>query len=73
MNKKIGSSMLFVFSVVALAISLRLFWNMGIYVDQYNTNLSTVCGGDFWLYMEWLRLGLLGIITLISGIKLFQK
>ena len=73
MKRKIGSGILFIFSLVALVISLKLFWNMGIYVDEYNTNPSTILGGDFWLYMEWLTLGLLGMITIISGVKLFQK
>ena len=73
MSKKITSSSLLICSAIAFIISLRLFWNMGIYVDEYNTNPAVVCGGELWLYMDWLRLGLLGLITLLSGIKLFQK
>lgn len=62
---------IFIFSGIALLISLRLFCNMGIYVDEYNTSPTAVCGGEFWLYMDWLRLVLLAIVTMVSGIKVF--
>lgn len=73
MKKKIGNFIVFVLSITALIISLKLFWNMGIYVDEYNTSPSIICGGDFWLYMDWLRLASLSIVSIISGIKLFRE
>lgn len=71
--KRIVDLVIFVLSISALIISLKLFWNMGIYVDEYNTSPSIVCGGDFWLYMDWLRLALLSIISIISGVRLFYR
>lgn len=63
----------FVLSFISLIISMKLFWNLGIYADEFNTSPDIVLGGDLWLYMDWLRLGLLTIVCLISGINLFKK
>lgn len=63
----------FLFSGFSLYISLKLFYNMGIFVDEFNTSPDVVCGGIFWLYMDWLRLALLAVVTLCSGIKLFTR
>lgn len=46
---------------------------MGIYVDEFNTTPSVVCGGDLSLYIDWLRLGFSALICLLSGISLFRK
>ncbi|MFJ7700577.1 hypothetical protein [Lysinibacillus fusiformis] len=42
--------------------------NIGIYVDDFGTSPTAVNGSYFSLYMAWLRIALLAIITLISGI-----
>lgn len=73
MRKKVVPLIVFVCSLAALWISANLFYNMGIYVDEHNTTPSVVYGGNFWLIMSWLRLGLLGIITVVSGIQLVEK
>lgn len=73
MRKKVVPLIVFVCSLAALWISANLFYNMGIYVDEHNTTPSVVYGGNFWLIMSWLRLGLLGIITVVSGIQLVKK
>lgn len=73
MKKKIGILVIFIFSTAALFISLKLFYNMGIFVDEFNTSPAVVNGGEFWLMMDWLRLGLLAVISLVSGIKLFRE
>ena len=36
-NKIINMS-IFLLSIISLIISLKLFWNMGIYVDEFNTS-----------------------------------
>ncbi|WP_231638382.1 hypothetical protein [Rubeoparvulum massiliense] len=64
---------IFAFSLIALIISLKLFWNMGVYADEYNASLIHVSGGMFWLYMNWLRLGLLFIIFVFSGVQLVSR
>lgn len=73
MKGRIVNISVFVLSFISLIISIKLFWNLGIYSDEFNTSPDVVLGGDLWLYMDWLRLGLLTIVCLISGIKLFKK
>ena len=73
MKKKLGTGIIFVCSLIALAVSLKLLWNMGIYVDEHNTNPAAVYGGDFWNMMSWFRLLLLGAITVVSGVQLLRR
>lgn len=71
-NKIINMSILLL-SIISLIISLKLFWNMGIYVDEFNTSADVVLGGNLWLYMDWLRLGFSALICILSGINLFAE
>lgn len=64
---------IFILSLISLVISMKLFWNMGVYADEYGSSPSLVCGGWFWLYMDWIRLGLLLILCIISGFKLIRR
>ena len=72
-EKRIVNTLIFVLSFISLVISLKVFWNIAIYVDDYGTSPTGIYGGEFWLYMAWLRLSLLAVITLLSGVKLFSK
>ena len=60
-------------SLFSLLISLRLFANMGTYVDQAGTTPAVVCWGEFWLDMDWLRLAFLLDLPVLSGLNLTQK
>ncbi|MHC1723927.1 MAG: hypothetical protein AB9836_12075 [Aminipila sp.] len=73
MKNKFIMSAIFLCSIIALLISIKLFWNLGVYVDEANTTPSVICGGEFWLYMEWLRLMVLAVIVVFSGVKLLSK
>ena len=73
LKKKGVNIAIFVLSFITLVISLQLFWNIAIYVDNFNASPYAVYGGNFWLSMAWFRLVLLAILTFISGIKLFSK
>lgn len=70
--KKNLSIIVFLLSFVSLVISIKLFWNSGIFVDEYNLSTSIVNGGDFWVMMDWLRLILLFLLSVISGINIFK-
>lgn len=72
MKEKTLKISIFVLSFVCLIISLKLFWNLAIYVDEFNTSPDVVLGGEFWLSMNWLKLFLSGAICLLSGISLFN-
>ena len=73
MKRKSINLIIFILSVISLLISLKLFWNMGVYVDEYGTSPAVVLGGEFWLSMDWLRLFILGILAVISGHELFGQ
>ncbi len=73
MKKKALLLVIFICSLGILLISLRLFWNMGVFVDEHNTTPAAVCGGEFWLMMDWLRMLLSGVTVVVSGIMLLRK
>jgi hypothetical protein len=72
MGKRKLSIIVFIFSVLSLLISIKLFWNLAIFADEYNSSPSIVVGGEFWLIMDWLRLLLLLLLCVISGISIFK-
>lgn len=73
MKGKFLNISIFVLSLICLLISLKLFWNMGVYVDEFNTSPDVVLGGNLWLIMDWIRLGASVVICILSGINLFKK
>ena len=73
MRKKGLSIAVFLLSFISLFISVRLFWNMGLFVDEYNLSLDVVNGGEFWVSMDWLRLVLLFLLCVVSGLSIFSK
>ncbi len=46
---------------------------MMVFVDEYNTSPDIVCGGEIWLFLNWIKLGLLFIISFILGKKVFYN
>lgn len=73
MKSKILKSSIFVLSIICFLITFKLAFNIGVYVDEFNTSPDVVLGGEFWLNMYWLRLGVSGLICVLSGISLFSK
>lgn len=73
MKKRTLTLIVFICSLLALLISLKLFYNMSIYADEYSTSPTAICGGSFWLGMDWLRLALLAAATFVSGARLFKE
>jgi hypothetical protein len=72
-GKRKLSITVFLLSLFSLLISLKLFWNSGIFVDEYGLSPDIVNGGDFWLTMDWLRLLLLVLLCVVSGISVFSS
>ncbi|MEE1169241.1 MAG: hypothetical protein UHP11_00885 [Anaerovoracaceae bacterium] len=70
---RLSKIFLFAVSLLTLLISLKLFWNMGVYVDEAGTSPDKVCGGEFWLYMDWLRLLLLIGASALTFRNIFEK
>lgn len=73
MKNKITYAIIFVLSLICLYTSLKTFYNLAIYVDEANTSLDVVLGGDLCLLMNWLKFGLLAVISILSGLKMIQK
>ena len=73
MKNKFFKVLLFIISLVCFIISINLFWNHAIFVDEFNTNMELVSGGKFWNTMDWLRLGLSGLLTILTGVNIFIK
>lgn len=63
----------FILSILSLLISVKLFWNTAIFVDEYNLSPAIVDGGEFWLSMDWVRLFLLLMLCILSGIGIFRS
>ena len=72
MRKRIFAITVFLLSLFSLLISLKLFYNLGVFVDEYGLSPNIVNGGDFWLAMNWLRLLLLVLLCVVSGISIFS-
>ena len=70
---RLSKIFLFAVSLLTLLISLKLFWNMGVYVDEAGTSPDKVCGGELWLYMDWLRLLLLIGASALTFRNIFEK
>ena len=71
MNIKLINYLIYVLSLICLINEANLFYNMGIFVDEFKTSPAVVYGGDFWMQMDWLKLSFLALIVLLSGISLF--
>lgn len=73
MKNKTVKLIVFLLCVFSFIISLKLMWNLGVFVDEYNLSPDIVLGGEFELYLDWARLVLLGIASLLSLVNLFLK
>ena len=71
-NKYLNLSIL-ILGMICLIISIKTFYNLGFYVDEYNTSPSVVLGGDMWVYTQWIGVGINVIICALSGIEFIKK
>lgn len=73
MSKRKLLIIIFILSLFSLLISLKLSWNFGIFVEKYNfPSLDILFGGFFWHVMDWLKLLLLLLLCIASGISIFK-
>lgn len=73
MKSKFINISIFILSLICLIISLKLFWNIGVYVDEFNTSPDVVLGGNLWLISHWIELGCSALICILSTVNLFKK
>jgi len=73
MRKRYMDFIIFIFSTISLLISIKLFWNMGGYIDEYGVSADIISGGNFWASMDLLRVIILGALFIISLLRLFKQ
>ncbi len=64
---------IFLLSTVCLVISVDVFYSQAIFVDEHNFSMGEIFGGNFNLYMVWIRLFLQTVLCILSGIRMFSK
>ena len=73
MRSQTLSIVIFIVSFITLLISLKLFYNLAIFSDEFGTSPDIVNGSELWLMMDWLRLLLLFVVCFLSGISIFNN
>lgn len=63
----------FLLSIACFIISVDVFYNQAIFVDEHNFSMGEIFGGNFNLYMVWIRLFLQAVLCVLSGIRMFFK
>ncbi|MBQ8474729.1 MAG: hypothetical protein IJ499_03595 [Clostridia bacterium] len=71
--KKAINVMIFVLSVVCLAITAALFQNTAVFCDEFNTTPANVFGGMAGLVGNWVKMMLLAVLSVVSAINVFLK
>ena len=64
---------LFILSLICLIISAKLFYQLGIYVDEANTSPSVVLGGNFGVCLRVDKSCINWSYFALLGIQLFHK
>ncbi|KAB1437741.1 hypothetical protein [Candidatus Galacturonibacter soehngenii] len=62
-----------ILQIVCLLISMKLFWNTAVFVDEHNLSPDLVLGGMGGLIMSWIVLGLLTAIIILTCITFVKK
>lgn len=70
MGKKLWI-MLGVLGLFCLGVEMATFYQMGYFVDEFNTSPTVVLGGTGLLVLTWLKLLVLAMIPVIAGIGIY--
>ena len=71
--KKTLTVLVLLLCAASLVISLGLFYNMGVFVDEATCTPAEVCGGEGWLIADWARLAFLALACVLCAAILFTK
>lgn len=66
MRKKIIPVSILILSLINFLISIKIFKQIGICLDEYNLSPQNVYGSNFLLIADWLRLLFLLILIILS-------
>ena len=70
MKKKIC---ILILTLVNLLISLKILINLAFFIDDNNLSANIVFGGDWGLYLYWIKLFILIITLILSIISVLKK
>ena len=73
MEKRLGDILIFALSLIALVISLALLCVYGAYEIEYGDGTLVVDGGWLMIFMNILRISVLLVLCVLSGIRLWKK
>ena len=73
MKKRVGDTLIFALSLIALIISLMLLRMYGAYEIEYGDGTLVVDGGWLMIFMNILRISVLLVLCILSGIRLWKK
>ena len=73
MKKTSSDILIFALSLIALIISLSLLLMYGAYEIEYGDGTLVVDGGWFLIFMNILRISVLLVLCVLSGIRLWKK
>ncbi|MGL4624480.1 MAG: hypothetical protein ACRCWD_06325 [Culicoidibacterales bacterium] len=60
-----------VFGLFCLGVEMATFYQVGYFVDEFNTSPTVVLGGTGLLVLTWLKLLVLAMIPVIAGIGIY--
>lgn len=66
---KISSVVIFLLTLTSLILSGRLFFHYRFLADSYNIHFIKLLGGDIWMLLELVNLGILAIISIVALFK----
>ena len=69
----IANLSIFLFSLASLIISMKVFYNQAIFVDEHDLGMGAIFGGDLWLYLIWIRFLLLAAACAISFFNILKR
>ncbi len=73
MKKTSSDILIFALSLIVLIISLVLLRMYGAYEIEYGGGTLVVDGGWFMIFMNILRISVLLVLCILSGIRLWKK
>ena len=73
MKRRSSDIIIFILSLITLIISLVLLKMFGAYEIQYGNGTLVVDGGWFMIIMNILRVTILFVLCVFSGIRMFKK
>ena len=73
MKKPSSDILIFALSLIALIISLMLLRMYGAYEIEYGDGTLVVDGGWLMIFMNVLRISVLLVLCVLSGIRLWKK